>query len=178
MLSLSLVLHNSKRAATVAVKSEHCVLFQVSGDSFRQAIGTKPPEGSEDHQGHPDDEQLNEIDNAIDQLCGSKSLHGGEIIRQYQPNRLWLWKQWHGTILQHNIRTTLMAMLFSLVFVIIIRLFAEPTWAIGLTPDEDHKLIQSLVMMKKVWVSRLLERRCSTGNIGSLIPNPFLLDPQ
>lgn len=132
------------------------MVFRAPAKEFTKALNPNAMAQRQVNKGGKDDDDgddpLKEIDDAIDQLCGSKSLHGGEIVRQYQPSRMWLWSQWHGTILQHNVRTTLMAMLFSLVFFLMVRAFAEPTWAVGLAPDEDHPLIERLSMIKRVWV--------------------------
>ena len=139
------------------MKTDRCTIFQVPADVFRDALN--PNKSSEyeydENERYPTDNNaiLEEIDDAIDQLCGSKTLHGGEIIRQYQPSRRWLWAQYRGTILQHNLRITLIAMAFTLAMVILIRLFGNPTWPLGLAPTEDHPLILTLGMIKKVWVS-------------------------
>jgi CRP-like cAMP-binding protein len=82
-------------------------------------------------------QQVKEIDEVIDQISGVKSKYDGSIIRQFQPDRYWLWSRWRGTILQHAWKTAAMNMLVSLFFLAGLRLannhiFNNPmTWPIG-----------------------------------------------
>ncbi|CAB9496031.1 Bestrophin-3 [Seminavis robusta] len=146
------VFYNAKRGATIKVKSEEAVLFRAIGEEFAKAFN----EDSTKETPKPIDDDLTEIDEAINQLSGTTSkFEGGEIIPQYKPNRKWLWCRWHGTVFEQTYVTALCMMLLSLVFVLIVRLFGEPTWSVGRAPDEDHVWIQTLTIVRKIWVYQM-----------------------
>jgi hypothetical protein len=99
-----------------------------------------------------DPELLRKIDNAIDQVAGTKTLYGGDIIRQYKPSRSWLWKRWRGTVFQHTWRTVGLNMLMSLLFILIVRSHTESTW---LTPDKSDPIIHGLDIVRRIWVYQM-----------------------
>eukprot|EP00797_Seminavis_robusta_P029777 Sro605_g174290.1 dependent protein kinase regulatory subunit (688) ;mRNA; r:21187-23250 len=143
---LGILYNTHHKGATVSAKND-VVLFRATAEVFSSALSLMP-----DGDDNRDEVDMKDIDRAIDQLSGTKSLHGGEIMRQYQPNRLWLWTQWHGTILEQNLLPTLIAMGVAVTVVTLVRYFGEPTWAIGHRPDEDHPVIQQLAMVNGVWM--------------------------
>ena len=155
------VLYSTIRGATVLVKSdEGAVLFRAQGEAFTKCENLLLPSnprtaGSDGTTAHPEDEHIHEIDEAINQLMGTKHYHGGEIIRQYEPGRLWLWTQWQGTILQHNFYTCLYAMWLSSLLVVVVHTFGQPTWSLGLAPDEKHPWVEHLSMVQKLWVYQM-----------------------
>lgn len=154
------VLTNTSRAETITAKTDNVTLFRASGADFVSAFSNNPRgvDGEDLTDSCVDDNAIVEehdrraIDKAIDQLSGTKSLYGGEITKQYQPSRVWLWSQWHGTILEQNLLSTIYAMLMCFIMVILIRSFAEPTWPIGHAPDPEHPLIEHLSMINGVWI--------------------------
>jgi CRP-like cAMP-binding protein len=81
--------------------------------------------------------QVKEIDEVIDQISGVKSKYDGNIIRQFQPERSWLWRRWRGTILQHAWKSAAVNMLVGLLFLTGLRIannhiFNNPiTWPVG-----------------------------------------------
>jgi predicted membrane chloride channel (bestrophin family) len=150
------VMQSAPRAATISVKSDTAVLFRADGATFKSILGRGDDDDDENDPDRLKDlKDVEEINEAIHQLSGTKSLYGGSIIRQYRPNRGWLWSQWSGTVIQHNIKTALLMMLLSLAFVLASRACIEPTWEIGLAPDEDHLFIQRLAMIQKLWVYQM-----------------------
>jgi Cyclic nucleotide-binding domain len=140
------VLQNTTRDATIYAKTDCVVLFRAAGTAFHNTLSLMP-DGFDEKE--PVD--MRDIDRAISQLSGTKSLHDGEIMRQYQPDRLWLWSQWYGIILQQNLLTTIIAMLVSATVIAIIEFFGEPTWGIGQVPDQEHYIIQHLALINGVW---------------------------
>lgn len=142
------VLYKANRAATIKIKTDYAVLFRASGEAFTKAFDVKPTNDTAEDV----EDDLLEIDEAINQLCGTKSLHqGGDIFLQYKLGRGWLWAQWSGTVLEQSLLTSLFAMFISLLLVVFIQVFAEPTWSLGMPPDEDHPWIQRLSMINKLW---------------------------
>jgi predicted membrane chloride channel (bestrophin family) len=137
------VLYNQTRAATIVAKSDRVTLFRVDGYTFKRVLNRL---ASDD-----DPDELSKIDQAINQVSGTKTQYGGSIIRQYKSNRIWLWTRWAGTIAQHNYKTTLLNMLFSLVFIIWTRRCTDPNWNMGFAPDKSHPFIQRLVIVQKIW---------------------------
>jgi Cyclic nucleotide-binding domain len=140
------VLHNTTRAATISAKTDSVVIFRAAGTAFHNSLSLMPDSGDD-----KDPVDMRDIDRAIDQLSGTKSLHGGEIMRQYQPGRLWLWSQWNGTILEQNLLPTVVAMLVSGAVIASIEVFGEPTWEMGQLPDPEHYIIQHLALVNGVW---------------------------
>lgn len=80
------VLYNQTRSATITGKSDSVSLFRVNGETFKAVLNRLTS--------NDDPELLEQIDQAINQLAGTKSLYGGNIIRPYKPNRKWLWGRW------------------------------------------------------------------------------------
>ena len=152
------VLTSTSRAETITAKTDNVTLFRAFGADFVTAFSKQPRGGDgedlsdNDDNTAVDEQDRRDIDKAIDQLSGTKSLYGGEITKQYQPSRVWLWSQWHGTILEQNLLSTIYAMLMCFIMVILIRSFAEPTWTIGHAPDPEHPLIEHLAMINGVWI--------------------------
>jgi predicted membrane chloride channel (bestrophin family) len=136
------VLYNSTRGATVTAKSDRVVLYRINGTTFNHVLNK---------QSDDTPEEFMQIDKAIQQVAGTKSLYGGDIIRTYKPNRFWLWAQFSGTILQHNLLPTLLNMLYSITIIMIIRAITDPTRPLGLAPDSSHPLIARLAIFEKIW---------------------------
>ena len=82
-------------------------------------------------------QQIEEIDEILDQISGVKSKYLGDIIRPFQPERMWLWSRWKGTILQHAWKSAVLNMVVSFLFLTAVRLtsdhiFKSPiTWPVG-----------------------------------------------
>ena len=87
-----------------------------------------------------------------------------EIVRPYQPQRSWLWRQWRGTILQHSCQITLINFILSVTLVATIRvlvandlslkraLWSKSIWSLGVAPDVSaHPLIARFAVLEKVW---------------------------
>lgn len=94
-------------------------------------------------------EEVDEVSRIFDQLTGVES--GGDIIRPFQPQRWWLWRQWSGTVLQQVIPSVATNMLGSFVLVIVLRHATRGAWALGLKPDTSHPLIARLALFDDVW---------------------------
>ena len=143
------LLYDAPRAATVTAKDGFTVkLFRLDRSSFLYFLKTKSDITPDDIKN-----ELKLIDPAIDKISGVKTRYeGGTIIRQYDPNTLWLWKQWKGTILSHAWKGTIMNMALSLALVMYVRFYISPTWAITSTPDiTTNPFLGRLSMFSKVW---------------------------
>lgn len=139
------VLYNQTRAATVKTKSDRVALFRMHGETFKSVLNNQLTTQIDDP------ELMNKIDQAINQVAGTKSLYGGDIIRTFKSPRIWLWKRWNGTVLQHSYRTVCLMMAISLVFIFITRRITDPTWHLGLSPDKAHPFIARLEIIRKLW---------------------------
>lgn len=137
------VLYNQTRSATIVAKSDAVSLFRVNADTFKSVLNKLTV--------NDDPELLQQIDNAINQVEGTKSFYGGDIIRQYKSNRSWLWRRWRGTVFEQNWRTVGYMMLYSLFFTGGTRLLTDPTWKFGLIPDKTHPFIIRLDIIRKIW---------------------------
>lgn len=151
---LGIMQNNPKAPATIQVKSDKATLFRANRTDFKQVLYDAADFNSDD-----DDScyemLLDEIDEAINQVTGTKEQHNGHLIKQCEPRRAWLWARWRGTVVQHNARTALLSMLASTVFVIFARSFANPTWPLGFPPDPEHPLIQHLHQIQELWLYQM-----------------------
>jgi len=149
------VLYNQTRASTVSCRTPHVTLFRIPCDDFKNILNQRVT--STDNDNGDDPEQLEAIDNVIKEIEGTKTLYEGAIIRPYKPNRLWLWRQFKGTILQHVAIPTLANMLWSTCFVVLVRhrtlVATGGAWwsGLGLPPDATHPFIAKLHMVHKIW---------------------------
>jgi predicted membrane chloride channel (bestrophin family) len=137
------VLYNERRAATVSAKSDSVTMFRIQGATFKNILN-KPT---------VDLENMQQIDEVINQIYGSRTLYCGDIIPQYQPERLWLWRQWSGTILNVSLQTTLLNMLVCLLFIVYAHeATSTPIWSLEiLAPDKSLPFIQRLSLIHQVW---------------------------
>mmetsp|Transcript_13419 Transcript_13419/g.29141 ORF Transcript_13419/g.29141 Transcript_13419/m.29141 type:complete len:563 (+) Transcript_13419:83-1771(+) len=135
------ILEGKERAATVSARSDKVTLYRIDGTAFKTILNT-PAE---------DVIKLEAIDEAIKQISGQVSQYGGDIIVPYKPNRIWLWRQWSGTILQHSIYPTMTNMFFSLVVILVARKFTGSTLGLGMPPDKSHPIIARLDIIHKIW---------------------------
>ncbi|GAX26970.1 hypothetical protein FisN_9Lh274 [Fistulifera solaris] len=140
------VLFNTTRAATITAKTETVTLYRVDADTFKRVLNRVIPPADQS-------DLFATIDEAIKQVAGTKTLYGGDIIRQYVPSRYWLWTRWAGTILQYNIKTTLFNMLFSFGFILLARRITndQPPFHMGLSPNKTHPFIERLTIVHKLW---------------------------
>ena len=144
------VIYNSTRAATISCRTPTVSLFRIPCDDFKNILNQKLPSR------RADIEELEEIDSVIREIEGTKSLYDGAIIRPYKPNRLWLWRQFAGTVLQHVAPTLIFSMLWSTCFIIFARhrtyAGGSSPWAgLGLPPDASHPYISKLQMVHRIW---------------------------
>lgn len=140
------VLFNTTRSATITAKSETVTLYRVDAHTFKRVLNRVI-------HVEADQNDFATIDEAIKQVAGTKTLYGGDIIRQYVPSRYWLWTRWAGTILQHNLKTTLFNMLFSFCFILLARRITNDQfpWEMGLSPNKSHPFIERLTIVHKLW---------------------------
>mmetsp|Transcript_16128 Transcript_16128/g.22853 ORF Transcript_16128/g.22853 Transcript_16128/m.22853 type:complete len:426 (-) Transcript_16128:204-1481(-) len=138
------LLMDQDRLATVTAKT-NVVAFRLDRASFNHFM-TGPLVKTEDIKA-----ELKEIDLVIDKVSGVSKRYKGNIIQQYKPSRRWLWRQWRATILQQSWKAAATMMLVSTCFVAIIRIFCEPTWAMGQIPDPNTPVISRLVPLSQLF---------------------------
>ena len=144
------VMYNRTRAATVSCWTPSITLFRIPCEDYKNILNQKLPAD------YTKLSELEEIDTAIKEIEGTKSLYGGAIIRPYNPSRLWLWSRFTGTVLQHVARPTLLSMLWSVCFITFARhrtfTPGSAPWAgLGLPPDASHPFIAKLQMVHTIW---------------------------
>lgn len=139
------ILYESTRAATIEAKSLDVTYYRLRGDIFKTILNQPTDSWSWS--------DLKAIDDAINQVSGTNALYGGNVILPYQPQRVWLWKQYSGTVLKISLITTIGNMLISALFVLYARsLTGEPLRAIGVgAPDNSLPFIRSLSHFGAVW---------------------------
>ena len=140
------IIYNRTRTATISCRTPTLKLFRIPGDDFKNILNQRIAAVTENE----DQEQFEAIDDVINEIEGIKSLYEGAIIRPYKPNRLWLWRRFAGTILQHVAVPTLLNMLWSACVILFVRhrTMAGP-W--GGPPDATHPLVVKLCMVHKIW---------------------------
>lgn len=139
------MLYNNPRAATVSAK-EDCKLYRVDRQTFRYFLDNQLPREKEDLMA-----ELKVIDDAIDKIAGVEMRYQGDIIRQFHPNRSWLWRQWKGTVLQHAYKASLWNMAITALISILIRRRADCTWSQLTAPDQSAVIISRMATFGKGW---------------------------
>lgn len=136
-------LYDEPRAATIRALSDTVLYYRVRGELFAEVMA-KP---KEELAG------MRAIDEAINQVSGTDSLYGGAVILPYKPERMWLWRQFDGTVLKISIRPTLLNMALCVAFVVYARYATgEDIFEVGVgTPDKSLPFVQNLEMFGKIW---------------------------
>ena len=147
------VLYDEPRGATITVRTPSATLFRVKGEIFKNILN-KP---------NDDLACMQEIDEVINQVSGTKAFYGGDIIPQYKPQRIWLWSQLSGTVVKISLESTLWNMAFCVAIIFfaqqmtgVTNYLEHPTqffWtADGIVmPDKDLPLVQNISLVKKIW---------------------------
>ena len=135
-------LYDEPRAATVRARSDTVLYYKLRGELFAEVMA-KP---KEELAG------MRAIDEAINQVSGTDSLYGGAVILPYKPERMWLWRQFDGTVLKISIRPTLLNMALCVAFVMYARhATGEDIFEVGAgAPDKSLPFVQNLEMFGKV----------------------------
>ena len=80
-----------------------------------------------------------------------KTRYSGSIIRQYKPQRSWLWRRWTGTVLQHGYKFALGNMLITAILAYFVRRRVDCHWPILQSPDQSHPVISKMLAFSKHW---------------------------
>ena len=139
------VIYEEPRAATVSTTTE-CLLYRLDRRTFQHFLRRQSPQETDDLKAVSRD-----IDAAINRIAGVWTRYDGNIIRTFQTNRAWLWRQWKGTVLQHGCRITLYNMAVTTAMSILIRRRADCTWPIATAPDKAHHIISRMALFGKGW---------------------------
>ncbi|CAJ1956769.1 unnamed protein product [Cylindrotheca closterium] len=113
--------------------------YRILGSTFKQILNAPSEQLA----------SMQEMDALVNQVSGTSPLYQGEIIMEYKPERLWLWQQYSGTILQFNVQTTLLNMGVCALFCIFAReatglpFFEEPNMAVP--------FVARLQLVHEVW---------------------------
>lgn len=105
------ILYDETRRATIMVESDTATFYQILGTRFKSILN-EPIENLA---------TMKEIDAVINQISGTQSLYEGDIILPYKPERAFLWRQFDGTLLSFNLKTTLIMMGLSAAFIFFAR---------------------------------------------------------
>ena len=73
------------------------------------------------------------------------------IILPFKNSNRWLWRQWHGTILEPSWKPTCAIMLAATAFVFAIRLDASWTWPLLAVPNPTHPVVMRLKSLDVMW---------------------------
>uniref|UniRef100_A0A7S2Y7P8 Bestrophin homolog n=1 Tax=Entomoneis paludosa TaxID=265537 RepID=A0A7S2Y7P8_9STRA len=87
---------------------------------------------------------LEEIDAAIAHILPLNTSPKDEVIRQYRPQRRWLWRQWYGTIFQCGVPTACFYMAVTALICFILPHVENPK-------VEDDPIDNSLKAFSQVW---------------------------
>ena len=135
-------LYDMSRAATVRVRSDVLQYYRVDGRLFHD-IMSKPKE---------DLKSMQAIDAAINQVSGTDSLYGGDVIQKYKPERVWLWQQFRGTVIKISLVPTLINMLLCATFVVYARYNSgDPLFEVGAGAPTSTEFVEKLNLVGQVW---------------------------
>jgi hypothetical protein len=111
------------------------------------------------------DETLDQVLNVLlidSSSSSSSSSHGGIIIHRFLPHRKWLWRQWHGTVFYHTVKSAFRNMLGALVVCAFFRNMTHRDWRVWEFPDSSSTtgvvilispMLARLVMLGTIWKS-------------------------
>ena len=77
------------------------------------------------------------------------------IICEYQPNALWLWTRWAGTVLCLTARTVIMALTMGVAVDIWARSVSKVSWPLLAVPPATEPVIVGLEGFRKMWAYQL-----------------------
>jgi len=131
------VLYNRTSAVTISCKTPTVQAFRIPCETFKEILNQQqqPDAGSPTENVQALDAK---IESVIQEVEGTKSLYGGNIIQPYKPDRIWLWSRLRGTVLQHAAKPTLLNML----------------WAAGfclLAQTREPPFLAKLQMVHQIW---------------------------
>ena len=92
---------------------------------------------------------MEEIDDVINQVSGTQPLYEGDIIMPYQPERIWLWSQYSGTLLKLSMQTTILSMLACAAFCVYAREATGQPFFVP--PDSSIPFVNRLALVHDVW---------------------------
>jgi len=102
---------------------------------------------------HTHDETLQELETeatdeviecTIDKIIPLSNDGGRPVIRRYHPQKMWLWRQWYGTVFQHGTATAVFYMVVTALICLFLKHFDIPE-------EEDQVLDGSLKAINQVW---------------------------
>eukprot|EP00562_Extubocellulus_spinifer_P013041 CAMPEP_0178545836 /NCGR_PEP_ID=MMETSP0697-20121206/3848_1 /TAXON_ID=265572 /ORGANISM="Extubocellulus spinifer, Strain CCMP396" /LENGTH=412 /DNA_ID=CAMNT_0020178417 /DNA_START=170 /DNA_END=1408 /DNA_ORIENTATION=- len=86
--------------------------------------------------------EMKDIDATIDLVIPMTA--GADVVMQYHPQKFWLWRQFHGTIFQHGLRTALGYMIFTAIVTQVLGMIDDPD-------DPSDAVSNSLLAFNQVW---------------------------
>lgn len=84
-----------------------------------------------------------EIETVID-LILPKCATGAGVIRQYRPQKWWLWRQWYGTVFHYGMWTAVRYMIFTLLVCLVFPNLSDPK-------NKDDLADRALTSFNQVW---------------------------
>ena len=118
---------------------------KVSSRSLQGAIDEALDEGRPSFPGWSK-QQLNELtDWAVADAANRP------IIREYEPDALWLWSQYQGTVLKLVIVPVLIAGMASGMLDVAVHNLSGSSWSVLTIPPADDPIIQQLQGINKLW---------------------------
>lgn len=73
------------------------------------------------------------------------------VIREYEPDALWLWTRWNGTVLKLAFVPVFFNVLVGVGVDAFVHRFAESSWPLLSIPPADDAMIQQLEGLNKLW---------------------------
>ena len=73
------------------------------------------------------------------------------IISEYDPDPLWLWTRWNGTVLKLALVPVVFNICFAICVDISVHHFAESSWPVLSIPPAEDPMIQQLEGLNKLW---------------------------
>ena len=90
------------------------------------------------------EEDINELIDKVTRMNGAQ-----RIIKRYHPQATWLWRQWHGTVLEQTWQPAAVVMILSALVCSWMELWR--TWPVLAVPDEKHTIVSQLRGLNNMW---------------------------
>eukprot|EP00547_Thalassionema_nitzschioides_P014023 CAMPEP_0194239392 /NCGR_PEP_ID=MMETSP0158-20130606/5869_1 /TAXON_ID=33649 /ORGANISM="Thalassionema nitzschioides, Strain L26-B" /LENGTH=430 /DNA_ID=CAMNT_0038973857 /DNA_START=162 /DNA_END=1454 /DNA_ORIENTATION=- len=100
-------IYQKPRSATICT-SQTTQLFRLDRANFNKFFGRL--ESSKNSSKDDAMAKLKRIDEVLNEISGVTTKYKGDVLKQYKPQRHWLYRQWRGTIIQHAWKLALLMM--------------------------------------------------------------------
>ena len=95
------------------------------------------------------DKETMDIESVLNRALQLGPSRGNPIIMPFEPSGRWLWRRWHGTVLETCFRPTLNLVFVSIL--VVVATYPTWTWPLFAVPDPLHPSVIRLKALDTMW---------------------------